>query len=94
MADRRGPNLNERLIQSATSLWASNSEPLILIRELLSTALIVAIVGLVLFAVSGLWPPLVAVESGSMQPHMERGDLVFVMEEHRFSSSQAINDTE
>lgn len=93
MADRRGPNLKERFIQSATAFWTSNSGPLIFIRELLSTALIVAFVGLVLFAVSGLWPPLVAVESGSMQPHLERGDLVFVMEEHRFSSSQAINGT-
>lgn len=61
----------------------------VFVRELVSSALAVALVGLLLFAVSGLWPPLVAVESGSMEPHMERGDLVFVVEEHRFAASES-----
>jgi len=39
--------------------------------------------------VSGVWPPLVAVESGSMLPNMERNDLVFVMEETRFPGERA-----
>ncbi|MDG5778860.1 S26 family signal peptidase [Haloarculaceae archaeon H-GB1-1] len=46
--------------------------------------LAVLLVGVLLFAASGVWPPLVAIESQSMTPHMEVGDLVFVMEEHRF----------
>ncbi|GGL46113.1 S26 family signal peptidase [Halocalculus aciditolerans] len=62
-------------------------------REMLSSALAVALVGLVLFAASGLWPPLVAVESGSMDPHLKKGDLVFVMEEHRFAPDAAYTDT-
>jgi len=37
-----------------------------------------------LFTASGIWPPMVAVESGSMEPVMQRGDLVFVMESERF----------
>jgi len=41
-------------------------------------------VGLLLFAVSGVWPPMVAIESGSMEPNIRTGDLVFVMEEGRF----------
>ncbi|MCD2203219.1 S26 family signal peptidase [Halobacterium sp. KA-6] len=63
------------------------------VREAASSALTVAMVGLLLFAVSGVWPPLVAVESGSMQPNMEKGDLVFVMEEQRFAPEYATGDT-
>jgi signal peptidase len=63
------------------------------VREMASSALMVALVGLVLFAASGVWPPMVAVESGSMEPHMERGDLVFVMEEGRLAPDAATGDT-
>ncbi|MFD1569246.1 S26 family signal peptidase [Halorubrum laminariae] len=38
----------------------------------------VLVVALVAAAVVGVWPPLVAVESGSMAPGVERGDLVVV----------------
>ncbi|MFB6110198.1 MAG: S26 family signal peptidase [Halodesulfurarchaeum sp.] len=55
-----------------------------LLRETAFSLLIVATVGFLLFAVSGVWPPLVAVESSSMEPHLHKGDLVLVVEEHRF----------
>src|SRR6056297_3209066 len=64
------------------------------LRETASTALVVGLVGLVLFGASGIWPPMVAVESPSMEPHMERGDLVFVMEEHRLAPAFATDATE
>jgi signal peptidase len=54
-----------------------------------SGAAVVVMVGLVLFAASGVWPPLVAVESGSMNPHMQKGDLVFVMEAGRLAPDTA-----
>ena len=63
------------------------------IREIVSSVGAVLLVGLILFGVSGLWPPMVAVESGSMYPHMQRGDLVFVMEEHRLSPDAAYAET-
>jgi signal peptidase len=44
----------------------------------------------VLFAVSGVWPPLVAVESGSMEPHMSKGDLVYIVQEDRFAPQSAV----
>jgi signal peptidase len=50
-------------------------------------------VGVLLFAVSGVWPPLVAIESGSMEPNIDTGDLVFVMDEHRFVGDGAIAGT-
>ena len=63
------------------------------LREILSTAGAVLFVALLLFGVSGLWPPMVAIESGSMEPQMERGDLVFVMEEHRLAPDTAYAET-
>jgi len=72
-------------------LWYLRTErPLVVAsRDVLSSVLLVTVLGLALFAVSGVWPPLVAVESGSMEPNMERGDLVLVVEQDRFSSSLA-----
>jgi len=49
----------------------------------------VVLVGAFLFAVSGVWPPLVAIESGSMEPHIDTGDMVFVMDAERFSGGEA-----
>lgn len=54
------------------------------LQDTLHTALIVLVVGLLLFAVSGIWPPMVAVESQSMEPSLERGDLVFVTDPDRY----------
>lgn len=55
-------------------------------KDILSGVAIVAFLILVFFAISGVWPPFVAIESGSMQPHMERGDLVYLVDGDRFSS--------
>ena len=61
--------------------------------DIATSVLAVLLVGGFLFAVSGVWPPLVAVESGSMVPNMQKGDLVFVMEEERFPGTGAVDDT-
>ncbi|KDS92034.1 Signal peptidase I-like protein [Halorubrum saccharovorum] len=66
--------------------------PLMWIREMLSSVVIVLVIGLVLFGVSGVWPPMVAVESGSMEPNMEVGDLVFVTDPGRLAPDAADND--
>ena len=58
-----------------------------------TSVLAVVGIGILLFAISGVWPPMVAIESGSMQPNIGVGDLVFVMEEERFPSDDAIEDT-
>lgn len=62
-------------------------------REILTSVAAVLVIGLLLFAVSGVWPPMVAVESGSMEPHLQKGDLVFVMDEQRFAPEYAVGDT-
>jgi len=66
--------------------------PLMWIREMLSSVAIVLVIGLILFGVSGVWPPMVAVESGSMEPNIEVGDLVFVTEPGRLAPDAADND--
>ena len=63
--------------------------PLMWAREFLSSAAVVLVVGLLLFGLSGVWPPMVAVESGSMEPHMEKGDLIVVTEPGRFAPDVA-----
>jgi len=57
--------------------------------DIVGSAGAVILVGLLLFTVSGVWPPLVAIESPSMDPNIETGDLVFVMEEERFAGPNA-----
>ena len=56
----------------------------VLVYDVVNSAVAVLLVGALLFAVSGVWPPMVAVESPSMNPQLQTGDLVFVMEETRF----------
>lgn len=51
---------------------------------LLAPAVAVLLVAVVVAAVAGAWPPFVAVESGSMAPEVERGDLVVVTSIDRF----------
>ncbi len=60
------------------------------LREVVTSVATVLVVGLLLFAASGVWPPLVAVESGSMEPHMSKGDLVFVAENGRYAPGDAV----
>lgn len=62
----------------------SDDPKISLVRDVLSVVLVVAVIGVILFGVSGTWPAIVAVESESMVPNMNIGDLVFVVEENRF----------
>ncbi|MFW5938057.1 MAG: S26 family signal peptidase [Halanaeroarchaeum sp.] len=71
----------------------AESGPLMFAREMLTSMATVAAVGLLLFAISGVWPPMVAVESGSMDPNMQKGDLIFVTEPGRFAPDAAQGDT-
>ena len=59
------------------------------VRETLTSVAVVLFVGLILFGVSGVWPPMVAVESGSMEPNMQVGDLVFVTDPGRLAPDVA-----
>ena len=71
----------------------AKSGPLFFLREIGTSAGAVVLVGLLLFGVSGVWPPMVAVESGSMEPHMHKGDLVFITEPGRYTPDAAYGST-
>ncbi|ELY55007.1 S24/S26 family peptidase [Natronolimnohabitans innermongolicus] len=71
----------------------SESGNVVFARDVLSSIAIVAVIGLILFGISGVWPPLVAVESGSMEPNMERGDLIFVVDDDRFVGDDPVDGT-
>ncbi|WP_339105402.1 S26 family signal peptidase [Haloterrigena salinisoli] len=71
----------------------SEDENVLFARDVLSSVAIVAVIGLILFGVSGVWPPLVAVESPSMDPNMKTGDLIFVVEDDRFVGDGAAAGT-
>ncbi|KUL02222.1 MAG: Signal peptidase, endoplasmic reticulum-type [Methanomicrobiales archaeon 53_19] len=73
--------------KSLISRFRESDHPAVsLARDLLWVACVVGGVALILFLASGTWPAVVAVESGSMLPEMQIGDLVFVVAPDRFGS--------
>lgn len=64
-----------------------------IVREIAVSVLIVLVIAAILFGISGVWPPLVAVESDSMEPHINTGDLVFIVEADRFVNDGAVEGT-
>lgn len=48
--------------------------------DVLIALVIVAIVGGLLFTYTGVWPPFINIGSGSMEPNMETGSVVIVMD--------------
>jgi signal peptidase len=65
----------------------------LVVRETALSVSAVVAIGILLFTISGVWPPMVAVESGSMEPHMHKGDLVFITDTGRFAPDVAHGDT-
>ncbi|MFB6090989.1 MAG: S26 family signal peptidase [Halobellus sp.] len=57
--------------------------------DALRTVAAVLAVGLLLVAAAGVWPPLVAIESPSMEPHVAKGDVVLVSGPERFPGDAA-----
>jgi signal peptidase len=69
--------------------FLTSSNPWVsLARELAWVAVVVGGIALALFLVSGTWPAVVTIESESMVPHMNVGDLVFVVSADRFGELQ------
>jgi signal peptidase len=63
-----------------------------LFRDILLVVLIVAGIAIALYLICGAWPAVVTVESGSMIPHMNIGDLVVVVEKDRFDDLRTWED--
>jgi signal peptidase len=52
-------------------------------KDILSTLIIVGVIVGVGILITGTWPFMVAVESGSMEPNMHRGDVIFLVSPDR-----------
>jgi signal peptidase I len=63
-----------------------------LARDILWVVGVVVAVAFALFLICGTWPAVVTVESGSMEPHMNIGDLVVVVQADRFGPLQTWDD--
>ncbi|MDD1673862.1 MAG: S26 family signal peptidase, partial [Methanomicrobiales archaeon] len=73
--------MNPASIQEALHRFRASKDPLIsLLRDLIWVLVVVGGIALTLYLISGTWPAVVTVESESMIPHMNVGDLVFVVE--------------
>ncbi|ELY80100.1 S26 family signal peptidase [Natrinema gari] len=71
----------------------SDDETVVFVKDIAIVVAVVAIICLGLFAVSGVWPPFVAVESGSMEPHMHKGDMVGLVQADRFVGDDPVAGT-
>ena len=67
----------------------SDNKIVSILREFLWVIIVVGAIAALLFAVSGTWPAVVTIESESMVPHMNVGDLVFVVQADRFGQLQS-----
>lgn len=85
MADDRNNNSKH----SFSWFIRSDDNRVVFIRTVLMSVIVVGLIGVVLFSITGLWPPMVSVESGSMEPQMERGDLIVTVENHRYAPDYA-----
>ena len=73
--------------------WHTDRATVAIAREVTISIVIVLVIAGLLFSMSGVWPPLVAVESDSMEPNIMTGDLVFIVEPDRFADEQAVDGT-
>lgn len=77
----------------SASLWTrfrtAETGPLLFLREVTISVGFVFVLGLLLFGVSGVYPPMVAVESESMEPNIDQYDLILVTEPGRFAPDTA-----
>ena len=80
-AEKKGSSLLEKF-RTSENTWVSWA------RELAVVAIVVGAIALGLFLVSGTWPAVVTIESESMVPHMNVGDLVFVVSADRYGDLQ------
>jgi len=87
MKRRTKADVTDEPDSSLIDRFRSSDHPAVsLARDLVWVALVVGGIALLLFLVFGTWPAVVTIESGSMLPEMQIGDLVFVAAPDRFGS--------
>lgn len=87
---KSGNKQNESLLKR----FLNSDEPVFsFARDAAWIAVVVGSVALLLFLFAGTWPAVVAVESESMVPNMNVGDLVFVAAADRYGEMQTWNES-
>jgi len=82
-------NDNKRGISTLVSQFReSDNWGVSLARDLLWIVAVVGGIALALYLICGTWPAVVTIESQSMVPHMNVGDLVVVVQKDRFGTFQ------
>jgi signal peptidase len=75
-----------------TALRTSEEQKFSLARDLIWVVGVVGGIALLLFLVTGTWPAVVTIESESMTPNMNVGDLVLVVQQDRFGALETLED--
>ena len=74
----------QRAASALAAFRASDRPGVSLIRDLLWVGAVVGCIALALYLFAGTWPAVVTIESESMVPNMNVGDLVLVVDKDRF----------
>ena len=80
----------EPLSSKIKKFWQSEEQIPSAVREIVSVLVTVGVIVAILFLVCGTWPAIVTIESESMVPHMNVGDLVLVMADDRLGPLQSM----
>lgn len=87
MASKSGKKpMKEKILK----FWQSEEQIPSAVREIVSVLITVGVIVAILFLVCGTWPAIVTIESESMVPNMNVGDLVLVMAADRLSPLQSM----
>jgi signal peptidase len=89
MADNAPPHDLKTLV---TQFRTSDHWAVALARDLLWVVGVVGSIAILLYLICGTWPAVVTIESGSMIPNMNIGDLVVVVQKDRFGEFQTWDD--
>lgn len=89
MADKEPSGTPPSLI---AQFRTSNHWAVSIARDILWVIGVVGGIALLLFLICGTWPAVVTIESGSMIPNMNIGDLVVVVQKDRFGDLQTWDD--
>jgi signal peptidase len=89
MADNAPPRDIRSLV---TQFRTSDHWAVSLARDLLWVIGVVGSIAILLWLICGTWPAVVTIESGSMIPNMNIGDLVVVVQKDRFGELQTWDD--
>ena len=80
----------EPLSSKLKKFWQSEEQIPSAVREIVSVLVTVGVIVAILFLICGTWPAIVTIESESMVPHMNVGDLVLVMAGDRLGPLQSM----